>query len=463
MLALSHSVLVSAQETGAGSSAVARAWTEFLPPHRLLAVFFLICASAFFSASETAFFSIHKLRLRALRENGALTSRMVSSMMEHPGTLLTTILIGNIFVNVLIGAILGSNVEELYETCAGLSAPVSYALAVVSVTSVLVIFGEIVPKVFAVRVREPFARLAAIPLQLFGKVIAPVRDGLLRLTNSIFRVTHFDDVRAAPFITDEEFKSVLSEGEAKGVIEEEERQMIQGTLEFSDVLLREILVPRPDVKAVAEDTTVEEALCILREYEFSRMPVYRDDLDHITGILFAKDLLPSFAKGDLQRKVRTLARPPYFVPETMTAPGFVKDAQRHRSHLAIVVDEYGGTEGIVTLEDAIEQVVGEIMDEDEQEERAYEKISEGRYRVEGSLALDELSELIGVQIEDEEHETLAGFLMEQTDKIPEVGDQISHRGVVFTVEAVDGKRAATVHVDASAAPAPASADKEIEQ
>jgi CBS domain containing-hemolysin-like protein len=424
MLAAMGSIAATVALVGAGAAAYAEdggapatthlePWDKYLPPSLLLTVLTLICISAFFSASETAFFSIHKLRLRAMREGGTFTSRMVSSMMDHPGTLLTTILIGNIFVNVLVGVVLGTNVADLFEKSLGLRPALSYSLAVVCITSVLVIFGEIIPKVFAVRIREPYARAAAIPLQLIGKLMSPIRDGLLRMTDFIFRVTHFNDVRAAPFITDEELKSVLSEGEAKGVIEEEERQMIQGILEFSDVLLREILVPRPDVEALQEDTTVEEALRILRECEYSRMPVYRDDLDHITGILFAKDLLPSFAKGDLQRKIKTLARPPYFVPETMTVPGFVKDAQRHRCHLAIVVDEYGGTEGIVTLEDAIEQVVGEIMDEGEQEERDYEKISDTCFRVDGSLGLDELSELIGVTIEDEEHETLAGFLMER--------------------------------------------------
>ena len=222
--------------------------------------------------------------------------------------------------------------------------------------------------------------------------------------------------------------------------------MIQGILEFSDAVLREILVPRPDVAALPEDATVREALALHREREFSRMPVFADNLDHVTGLLVAKDLLPSFAKGELSRRIDTLSRPVHFVPETMTVQQFVKDAQRHRAHLAVVVDEYGGTAGIVTLEDAIEQVVGEIMDEDEQEVLQYEKIAPDTYRVEGGLSLDELSEEIGIVLEDEEHETVAGFLMKQTDKVPEPGDEFSHDGLRFTVEACDGKRVSSVRI-----------------
>jgi len=322
----------------------------------------------------------------------------------------------------------------------------SYAAAVAVCTFILVVVGEISPKIVAVSTGERFARLAVYPVLVVDRLLAPVRDGLLRFTDMLFRATHFHDLRAAPFITDEEFKSVLTHGEAQGVIEEDERQMIQGILEFRDALLREILVPRPDVIALAEDATVRDALDTLREHEFSRMPVYQESLDTVVGILVAKDLIPSFAKGDLDRSVQTLMRPPHFVPETMTAQQFVNDARRHRAHLAVVVDEYGGTEGIVTLEDAIEEVVGDIRDEDEHEEPAYKQLAEGTYRVEGGLPLDELSEVIGIPLVDEAHETVGGFLMEKAEKVLESGDEIELAGVRFTVEACEGKRASTVRV-----------------
>ena len=419
-------------------------WADYFPPAILIAILVSVGLSAFYSGAETAFFSIHRLRLRSLGEERGLSGRLVASMMEHPGRLLTTILLGNMIVNVLFSMLLGTRVEDFLRGCIGLPPGVAYTIAVASCTGLLFFFGELSPKIVAVHTSETFARLTALPLHAADRFLAPLRDLLLRITDRLFALVRFHEVRAAPFITDEEFKSVLSDGEAKGVIEQDERQMIQGILEFSDALLREILVPRPDVVALPETATVGEALALHRKREYSRMPVYQDDLDHVTGILVAKDLLPSFAKGDLGRCVKTLARPVHFVPETMTVRQFVKDAQRHRAHLAAVVDEYGGTAGIVTLEDAIEQVVGDIMDEDEQEVLRCKQIGPDTYRVEGGMPLDELSEMIGIALEDEEHETVGGFLMKLTDKVPEPGDEFSHDGVRFTVEACEGKRVSSV-------------------
>ena len=420
-------------------------WTDYVPTEILLAVTALVVASAFFSGSETAFFSIQRHRLRGMREEGSLAERCVAKMMEHPGRLLATVLVGNMIVNVLIGILLGTRVEDYFNAVLE-SEALAYVCAVAVCTSVLLFFGEITPKVFAVRTHEAFARAAVFPLMAADRVLGVFRDGLLRITDLLFRITRFHELRAAPFMTDDEFKAALSDSEAHGVIEKDEREMIQGILEFSDVLLSEVLTPRPDVVALAQDATVREALSALGEHDFSRMPVYEDDMDHVVGILVAKDLLPCFAKGELERPIRGLVRPPHFVPATLTVQQFVKAAQRRRTHLAIVVDEYGGTEGIVTLEDAIEQVVGDIMDEGEQEEPDYVAIGDGAYRVKGNLPLDELNELLGVSIEDEEHETVAGFFMNQTDRVPEPGDEIQHSGLRFSVETCSGKRAETVRI-----------------
>jgi putative hemolysin len=250
----------------------------------------------------------------------------------------------------------------------------------------------------------------------------------------------------APFITDDEFLSVLSEGEATGAIERGEREMIQGILEFSEVMLKEVLVPRPDMIALHEAATIREAVDLFREQEYARMPVYRENLDDITGILYAKDLLPFAEQSDVDRPITPLLRKAHFVPETMTVAGFVKMAQRLRTHMAIVVDEYGGTEGLITLQDALREVVGDIGDDVEEGSPGYTKLQEGVYRIDGSLSLHELEELTGVPFEDEEHTTVAGFLMDKTDKIPGVGDRIEHAGVKFTVEKMDGKRVALLRL-----------------
>ncbi len=421
---------------------------EDMPTEIIVAVVCLLLSmSAFFSGSETAFFSIDKLRLKSMAREKRVSGQLVTRMMEHPGRLLTTILVGNMTVNVLISILLGERVAEYLIGVLKLSQVVSYILAVLLCTYVLVLFGEIMPKVLAMRTGERFARIAALPLMASDKLLGPVRDALLSFTDFIFRITRFSELRATPFITDEELKALLSADEFEGVIEEEKRQMIEGILEFTDAHLGEILVPRPDIIAISQDETVGSALNLIREHEFSRMPVYQNDLDHITGILFAKDLLPHAAKGDWERSIVSLTKTAHFVPETMKVYAFVKEAQRLRAHIAIVVDEFGGTEGIVTLEDALEEVVGDIMDENETVTLPYKKISDGVYRVDGGFALDELKEIIPLGIEHDEHETLAGFVMAQTGKVPEVGDEFMHRGALFVVESTDDKRAQSIRIE----------------
>lgn len=416
-----------------------------MSPGLLVGIIFLVCLSAFFSGSEVAFFSIHKLRLRRLRETGGLLGPLVARIMERPGKLLATILIGNMIVNVLVSVLLPARVEQILVRVYGMSTVPAYVVTVLSCTFVLVFFGEITPKVFAVRISEAVVKGTVLPLYAVGFVLAPVRWAVLAFTDFFFHVTRFNDIKAAPFITDEEFKSALSNVKVLGGIEEEDQQMIEGILEFRDALLREILVPRPDVIALRHDATVGEALELYRKHEFSRMPIYAGDLDHITGMLHAKDLLPFAVSGDLAEPISALTRKAYFVPETMTIQEFVKDTQRIRVHLGIVVDEYGGTEGIVTLEDAIEEVVGDIRHE--AGAPRVSKLGLGVFRVDGGFPLDELSDLIGLELEDEKHETVGGFVMNRTNKIPERGDQLEHRGALFTVEEVEGKRASRVRIE----------------
>ncbi len=425
-------------------------WNDILTPNILFATLILLGFSAFFSASEVAFYSLHQIRLRSMRQSPHMLDRLAARLMDHPGSLLTSILMGNCIVNVLLGVVLAVRVEELFRDVLlppQVASPVvSYVIAVTICTAVLVFFGEITPKLIVVHRSESFARFAAVPIYLIDRALTPVRHGLLLFIGFVFRVTRFSKVRPAPFMTDAEFKSILSEGEATGVIEEDERQMIQGILEFGDVMLREILVPRPDMIALKETASVGEALALFREHEFSRIPVYKDDMDSIAGLLYAKDLLPQVDQGILDEPIRPLLRPVHFVPETMSVADFLKTVQRLRTHLAIVVDEFGGTEGLVTMQDALREVVGDVGEEEEAP--SSQEIKPGVYRIEGGFPLDELEELAGVPVEDEEHTTVAGFLMEQTEKILEVGDELEHKGVRYTVEEMDGKRVSrlVVHV-----------------
>lgn len=446
---LTGSALAGAPDSGA------EPWLAILTPARMTTILMLAGLSGFFSASEAAFFSISKVGLRTMRETGGAPARLAARLMEQPGGLLATLLIANNLVNILIGVLFGGPMARVFDVALGYSPTLSYLGSTLFTTLVLVIFCEVLPKVVGFSRNTLFAQAAAFPLYLLDRAMRPFRDALMQFTALLFRVTRFSEVPPAPFMTDDEFKSLLEDSRASGVIEEDERQMIEGIIEFGDKTVRDILVPRPDVIAIPGTATAGEALEMFREQEYSRMPVHRGDLDHITGVLYAKDLLPVLDGVGLDEPVERRARRAHFVPETMTLADFMNFSQRSHAHIAIVVDEYGGTEGLVTLQDAIREVVGDVGDDDEEEEGYFEEVGEGLYRVDGTFSLDELEKLAGIAVDDEEHTTVAGFLMAKFEKIPETGEEMEYSGVHFRIEETDGKRVTRVLVRTAGKPEPA--------
>ncbi len=434
-------------------------WYTILTPSIIVTSLLLAGFSAFFSASEVAFLSLNKMQLRSMRESSQALARLIARLMRKPGSLLTTILMSNNIVNVLLSITFADPVAETFERSLAFSTGQSYAASVAITTGTLLFFCEIVPKVFAAQRPRTYALAAAVPLYAVDTLMTPLRTGAMTLVNGLFRITRLSQVPAAPFMTDEEFVTLLSDGEASGVIEEDERQMIEGILEFSDVSVREILVPRPDIVAVKECTTAGGALEVVREHEFARMPVFRDSLDQIIGILYAKDLLAITEKGEMDKPVTKVMRKPHFVPETMTVADFVSTAQRLHIHIAIVVDEYGGTEGLVTLQDALREVVGDIGEEDDIAKPTFEELETNLYRVAGNYPLDEFEDKMAIETGDEEHTTVGGFLMAQSDKILVPGDELDYNDVHFKIEEVNEKRVTHVLVHKK----PATTDHEADE
>lgn len=421
---------------------LAAGWASL--PVTVALAFGLLCLSAFFSACEIAYFSLSPGRIRALREEDDVLNQLASRLLLRPHELLTSVLMGNSIAKTLLSIVL---VQPAIQVAGRfLAAPFHYVAAAAACTLFLAFFGDVVPKLAVVRNSEGFARASALPLHLACILLVPLRVAVVALVGLLFRLTGFSRVQPAPFMTDADFATILSEGEATGAIEKDEREMIQGILNVNDVMLWEILVPRPDIIALHEDATVAEALELICTHEYSRMPAHRDNVDNITGILYAKDLLSFVDRGELTAPIKPLLRKANYVPETMTVLEFMKSVQHLRSHLAIVVDEYGGTEGLVTLQDALREVVGELEDDWRDEPPLYTEVRQNVYQVDGSLPLDELEALTGVPVNDDEHTTVAGFLMEQSDKVLEVGDRIEHEGVRYTVEEVDGKRVSRLKI-----------------
>ena len=434
-------------------------WRDIFGPGRIAILILLVFFSGFFSASEVAFFSLHRLHLRSMRESENFLDNLAARLMEHPGNLLTTILMSNSIVNVLLSVFLAQPIQQLFDEVLGFSTSGSFVAAVLFNTGVLLYFGEILPKVLVVRQARAFANAAAIPILATDYVIRPLRLGMIAFVGFLFRITRFSELPPAPFMTDEEFKSVLTESEASGVIETDERKMIQGIIDVSDEKVRNILVPRPDMVALPESATVAEALELIREKQLARIPVFEEDLDHIVGILYAKDLLPKVASKAYDAPIRPLMRKAHFVPETTSIADFVRLCQQLHTHLVIVVDEYGGTEGLVTLQDALREVVGDVITDEEETQYHFEELGDGVYVVEGGYPISNLNELTDVELVDEEHTTIAGLLMDETEKVLEEGDIITHMGITFEILEVESRRVNRIRVKM---PPPGAADAVLE-
>jgi len=340
----------------------------------ILAIF-LICvvASAFFSGTETAFFSLSELELSKLREEGSRGSRRVIRLMNDSRKLLITILVGNTLVNIIAAidaTVLVTRLSRAYHFSEGLA----IFLEVVVVTLIILIFSEITPKILAVRNSLNLALRVSPFIDLVYLLLYPISAVLERFTDLFKRALH---IRTdAEFLSEEEIKTLIELGEEKGTIQSEERMMIDSIFEFGETTVKEIMVPRIDMVCIEMHASLKDLIRLIRERGHSRIPVYEGRIDNIRGVIHVKDLIPVLDKSSRDVKLMDLARPAYFVPESKKIDDLLREFQRQKVHMAIVVDEYGGTAGLVTLEDIIEEIVGEIQDEYDKEAPLYQKIDE---------------------------------------------------------------------------------------
>ncbi len=398
----------------------------------------LLYLSAMFSGSETAFFSLSRLDISEMERRDR-----VRSLLDHPDRLLITILLGNTMVNVA-AASLGAVVALRFACSLGYSEAVTIALEVGVVTLVILVVSEIAPKMYAIERNVEFARRSAPVLSAVGNVLAPVVSALHRMAG---RLGGGETGADRPFVTAEELRTIVAISEHDGTLDEEERDMIDSVMEFGDTIVRELMVPRVDVEGLEETTTVREAIALVREVGHSRLPVYRDDLDHISGVLYAKDLLRIDPQTGGGQPVSGLVREAYFTPETKNAGELLRELQRRRTHIAIVVDEYGGTAGVITLEDLIEEIVGEIRDEYDEEKQLLQVLDMNTLIADGSIRLEDLEQELGAAgLSSEGVETLAGYLLEAFGRIPSEGEKLDRDGLEFTVESLEEQRITSVRI-----------------
>jgi CBS domain containing-hemolysin-like protein len=314
------------------------------------------------------------------------------------------------------------------------------AVATAAMTFLVFVFAEVAPKTYAVMHTERTALLIARPVYYVGKLLRPIGRLLILIANAIISPLPGRTLPKGPFVTEEEIRHMVDVAEEEQEIEEEERELIHSVFEFGDTVVREVMVPRPDMVTAPADATVDEVLETIVKAGYSRIPIYEGDNDNIVGVLYAKDLLKRVheSKGDL--KVSSLARAPLFVPEQKRVSDLLREMQDQRVHMAIVIDEYGGTAGLVTIEDLIEEIVGEIVDEYDQEEPLVEPVDEDSIRVDAKMSIDEVNEMLKVELPHEEWDTVGGLVFGLTGRVPLPGERVRFDSLEFLTERVTGRR-----------------------
>ncbi len=394
---------------------------------------FLLFFSAFFSGSETALLSLNKLRIKKLAKEGNENATIVEELIKDPETLLTTILIGNNLVNIATASIATAIAISFFGNK-------GIGIATGIVTFMILIFGEIMPKSISAENAERISLIIAKPIRFFVKLFKPVAY----LINLVIPLTKRGKKRRI-LVTEDEIRLLVEMGEKEGVIEKEEKEMIKGVFEVGDMVAKEVMIPRVDMVCIEVNSSIDEALKLIRETGFSRIPVYEENRDNIVGILYAKDLIRHIDKK-VKFKIRDIMRPPFFIPETKSLRELLREMQKRKLHMAIVVDEYGGTAGLVTLEDIIEEIVGEIMDEIDEEEKIIKKVAENEWLVNARARIEEVNETLGLEIPEEEFETIGGLVFNKLGKIPRVGDHIEINGTKIIVEKMRDKRIRKVRI-----------------
>ena len=406
---------------------------------------FLILLSGLFSASETAFFSLNTLRLERLAKEGNRKAAEVLKLLQSPADLIATILVGNEMVNVGIAATSALLFVKL------LGDELGAALAVPITVLTLLIFGEVTPKTLAIKYAEKYAFFILPFIKLVYYLTYPIRTVLVGFASILLKPFGVELFSSPKAITDEEFMLLVSEGAKEGTIEEEEKELIDRTLDLGEILVKEIMVPKHRIFALKEDMPVGEALELLKEVKFSRIPVYKDSLDHITGILYTRKILPlTLRPDDFNRPIKDFAAEPYLVPEFLTIDKLLEEMQRTKRHMAVVVDEYGNTAGIVTLDDILREIVGELPDEKEPScTPEFEELRKGCFRFSGQTPIDELKEVLNLEEDEllEEVDTVSGLVMAILKRIPKEGDTFTYKGYRFTVESMEGNRVGSVVVE----------------
>ena len=399
----------------------------------------LVLLSAFFSSSETALTTVNKIRIRNLAEDKVKNADLVAKLVEDPNRLLSTILIGNNIVNLSASALMTTFITNLFGSWA-------VGIGTGILTIIVLIFGEIVPKTAATIQAEKMALRYAKVIYFLTKLLTPVIAVLNVISSVIMKIMRIDAKKPRLQITEDELLTLVEVSHEEGVIENEERLMITNVVDFGDSLAKDVMVPRMEMSAVPDDISYNDLVAMFEKDKYSRLPVYSESIDNVTGVVHLKDIC--FYQGNKKEfKVTDFLRDAYFTYEFKKTSELLIEMRQSTYSMSIVLDEYGATAGLITLEDLLEEIVGEIRDEyDADDEDDIQEIGEHEYLVSGTTKLDDFNEFFGTHLSSDDYDSIAGHVIGLLEHLPAEGEAIADGKVTFTVKAVDKNRIDKLHI-----------------
>ena len=418
----------------------------------------VLLGSAATSASETALTALGDLRARQLVESGGRRARMLRVWIQHPERVLSAVLVTNTLLNIG-GGVLAAEIATGVASTYGLSPATALGVATAVATVLMLFAGEVVPKTLAKRHPVQFT-MALVPfVSALSWILWPVSVGLVRATHGLMRLFGGGQVAPGPAVTSAEIEYIIEMGTREGVLDEVKEELLNSVLEFADRVVKEVMVPRTGMVAIDRDAPREEIVRVVTENPYSRMPVYQGSVDNVVGILMVRDIVLELTRGSGPFPWEKILKPAFFVPEQMKVSRLLKEMQRRKTHLAVVVDEFGGTSGVVTLEDVLEEIVGEIQDEGDAEAAPVKSVGAGIWLADATVPLRELEEYLdketgvgpgaasAVRFPDEgDYETLGGFVTATAGRVPPVGAHVDRDGFRFTVRSADDRRVTRVEI-----------------
>lgn len=400
----------------------------------------LLIGSGFFSASETALMSLSKIRIRYMQQEGVKGAKLVSSLIENPNKLLSSILVGNNVVNIAATSISTSLFIGLMKGSEGV------AVATAVMTILVLIFGEITPKSIAANNSEKVALLVARPIKFIIFILSPIVWIFNLITGFIFKILGLENKGVQPYITEEELRTMVNVSHEEGVLEIEEREIINNVFQFGDMQAKNAMIQRIDMVAIDVEDSYDEIIELFKNEKLSRMPVYEENIDDIIGILNIKDVIFLDDEEIENFDIKKYIREPFFTYEFKKIAQLLEEMKIEKTQMAIVVDEYGGTSGLITVEDLIEVIVGDIDDEYDDEDDEIQVIKEDEYIVEGSTKITDVNELIGVRLESEEFDSIGGFIIGHLNRLPEEEEVVEVDEIRFCIESIDKNRIKKIRI-----------------